>query len=78
MTNKLKFGILGCGMIANFHAEAIKSLDSAVLYGVADNDFGRTQSFAEKYSIKAYKSYECSHNISCHKFSSLLFCHILF
>ncbi len=58
MANKLNFGILGCGMIANFHAKAIQSLDNAVLYGVADNDFNRAQGFAENYSIKAYKTYE--------------------
>lgn len=58
MTNKLNFGILGCGMIANFHAEAIKSLSSAALCGVADNSLDRAKNFAEKYSITAYQSYE--------------------
>ena len=57
MTNKLNFGILGCGMIANFHAEAIKSLGNAVLYGVADNNLDIAKNFANKYSIKAYDSY---------------------
>ncbi len=55
--NKLNFGILGCGMIANFHAQAINSLSDAVLYGVADNAFDRAKDFADNYSIKAYESY---------------------
>ena len=54
----LKFGIVGTGMIANFHADAIKSLDDAKLCGVYDNVSDKAKAFAQKHNIKAYKSYE--------------------
>ena len=31
--NKVRFGILGCGMIARFHAAALLSLENAALVG---------------------------------------------
>ena len=55
---KLRFGILGCGMIADFHADAINSLDNAVLIGVADSNPERAQAFADKRGIKAFGSFE--------------------
>ena len=58
MENKIRFGILGCGMIASFHADAIRSLDDACLMGAADHSPARAQDFAGKYGIKAYDSYE--------------------
>lgn len=58
MENKIRFGILGCGVIANFHAEAINSLENAVLIGVTDNRPENAQNFAAKYHVKAYESYE--------------------
>ncbi len=54
----LKFGIVGTGVVAGFHANAIKSLENAKLYGVYDNVSERAMSFAQKHNIKAYKSYE--------------------
>lgn len=53
----LNFGILGCGMIADFHAQAIKSLNNAVLVGVTDNNTSRAKAFAEKYNVKTYLDY---------------------
>lgn len=52
------FAILGSGNVAKFHAEAISSLEEANLIGVADSDFGRAETFAEKYGIKPYASYD--------------------
>ncbi len=54
----LKFGILGCGMIANIHAEAIKNVEGAELIGAADARRESTEKFAEKYGVKAYSSFE--------------------
>jgi UDP-N-acetyl-2-amino-2-deoxyglucuronate dehydrogenase len=36
MTRKLRFGIIGCGVIGRLHAEAITSLPDAQLVAVAD------------------------------------------
>ena len=53
----VKFGILGCGTIANIHADAISRINEAVLVGVADNNYEFAQRFAEKNGVKAYASY---------------------
>lgn len=52
------FGILGCGMIANVHADAIKRIENATLVGAADNKVEFAQNFAVKHGVKAYASYE--------------------
>lgn len=52
-----RFGILGCGMIANIHARAIQALPEAELLGVADHKPEMAKSFAEKFGGKSYESY---------------------
>lgn len=54
----VKFGILGCGMIASVHADAISCIPSALLVGVADNNFSVAQSLANKLNVKAYRDYD--------------------
>ena len=58
ITKTLKFGILGGGAIANFHAQALTSIKDAELIGVSDVNTEGRKSFAEKYNIKPYDSYE--------------------
>lgn len=53
-----QFGILGCGMIASIHADAIGHIENAVLRGVSDMRLEKAQAFAEKHSTRAYSSYE--------------------
>ena len=53
-----KFGILGCGMIAGIHADAIKNIENASLVAVADNSIEYAKSFAEKHGATAYASYD--------------------
>ena len=57
-TSHLNFGIVGCGMIADIHAQALNSLDGVRLVGVADVSFPHAQSFAEKHGVHAYENYE--------------------
>ena len=52
------FGILGCGMIAGIHAEAIGSIPEAVLAGVADANAERERAFAAQRGVHAYESYD--------------------
>jgi UDP-N-acetyl-2-amino-2-deoxyglucuronate dehydrogenase len=54
MTKKLRFGIVGCGVIGPTHAEAIASLPDAELVAVADIVSEKAQKLAETYHIKAY------------------------
>ncbi|HLZ60932.1 MAG TPA: Gfo/Idh/MocA family oxidoreductase [Ktedonosporobacter sp.] len=55
MTEKLRFGIVGCGVIGPNHAEALKSLyDDAELIAVADIIPEKATKLAQKYQVKAY------------------------
>ena len=58
MAKIIKFGIIGCGVISNWHAQAIAEIDGAELVGVTDVYEPARTAFAEKYSVKAYDSVE--------------------
>ncbi|MBQ4116791.1 MAG: Gfo/Idh/MocA family oxidoreductase [Clostridia bacterium] len=56
---KIRWGIVGPGIIAQKFIEAVKRVDSAELVGVASRSVERAAAFAEKYGIpRAYSSYE--------------------
>ena len=55
---KLKFGIIGTGLIANTHVKALASLDEAELIGCADAVPGRAEAFAAPLGIRAYPDAE--------------------
>lgn len=55
---RVRFGIIGAGMIAAFHAEAIKSVENAELKAVYDSDPARARDFAAKQGIAAYTNFE--------------------
>lgn len=54
MTEKLRFGLVGCGVIGPMHAQAITSLPDAELSAVADLVIERAQRLAAKYGAHAY------------------------
>ena len=49
MEKIIKFGIIGCGVISNWHAQAVQSIDGAELVGVTDVYEPARVAFAEKY-----------------------------
>lgn len=51
--NKVKFAIVGCGRIAQRHAEHINN--NGVLTAVCDIDFKKAEELASKYNAKAYQ-----------------------
>ncbi|GER91372.1 oxidoreductase [Dictyobacter vulcani] len=53
---KLRFGIVGCGVIGPTHAEAIQSLEKAELVAVADVVLEKAQKLADKFHVKSYTS----------------------
>lgn len=58
MSRKIKWGIVGLGIIANELAEQFES-DNAELVAVGSRSLDKAQEFAEKYDIpKAYGSYQ--------------------
>jgi predicted dehydrogenase len=52
---RLRFGILGCGVVAGAHASAISALPDAELVAVADPVTERAAAFAERYGVPAYE-----------------------
>lgn len=59
MSNKIKWGIIGCGKIAHQFAQGLKVLPDAELHAVASKTLGKAEEFAKAYDVKkAYNSYE--------------------
>jgi UDP-N-acetyl-2-amino-2-deoxyglucuronate dehydrogenase len=55
LSSKLRFGILGCGVIGPFHARAIAALpDHAELVAVADHHSDRAAKLAQEYRAAWY------------------------
>ena len=57
-SSKTVFGILGCGVSACVHADALSKIDNAILKGAFDPNQNLCQEFTNKHGIKAYSSYE--------------------
>lgn len=61
MANPLRFGIVGCGVIAPTHGNVLTKLKAeglAELVAVADIDKPKAQAFADKHGAKAFGSLE--------------------
>src|SRR5215469_10506867 len=54
MPEKLRFGIVGCGVIGPVHAEAIASLPDAELISVVDIKPEQAQELADTFRVKPY------------------------
>lgn len=50
-------GIIGAGLIADFHAKAIQSLDNAKLTGICGTNQEKAQKLAKKYGCKKFDNY---------------------
>ncbi len=48
------FGIVGCGMIAHFHAKALQAISGAKLLGCFNQSPDKAVAFAAEYGCKAY------------------------
>jgi dihydrodiol dehydrogenase / D-xylose 1-dehydrogenase (NADP) len=54
MTKKHRWGIIGCGKIAQKFATSLKTIDNAVLYAVASRDGEKAKSFAKTNGAKLW------------------------
>ena len=54
MTEPLRFGLVGCGVIGPVHAEALASLPDALLVAVADLDIERAQKLTATHGGTPY------------------------
>ena len=52
------FGIVGAGLIADFHARAIRDIPNAKLIGCCDKIADRAKQLADKYDVRAFEDYE--------------------
>jgi UDP-N-acetyl-2-amino-2-deoxyglucuronate dehydrogenase len=52
------FGIIGAGLIADFHAKAIADIPNAKLVGCCDKIQDRAKQLADKYDVKVFENYE--------------------
>ena len=50
------FGIIGLGMISEFHAKAIENMDNARLVAGFDPVPGRAKAFAERHGCRGYEN----------------------
>jgi UDP-N-acetyl-2-amino-2-deoxyglucuronate dehydrogenase len=56
MTRKIRFGIIGCGVISPLHAEAIKACPNTELVAVSDLNLETARKFADTFNISTYVS----------------------
>lgn len=56
--NHWRIGIVGAGMIADFHAKAVRDIQGAELVGFCDNGSGRAKLLAEKYHCRAFDGFK--------------------
>ena len=52
------FGIVGTGLIADFHAKAIQSLENARLLGICGRTLEKATKLADKYQCQPYDDYK--------------------
>ncbi len=54
----MKFGIVGTGMIAHFHAKAIEAIEDSSLHSCFNKNPEKANEFAAKYGCKSYATME--------------------
>ncbi|MHC4557304.1 MAG: Gfo/Idh/MocA family protein [Planctomycetota bacterium] len=52
------FGIVGAGLIADFHAKAISDISNAKLIGCCDKILERAKKLADKFGVRTFDDYE--------------------
>lgn len=52
------FGIIGCGIIADWHSTAINNIENASIAGVFDVNLTRAETFAAEHNCKAFPTLE--------------------
>lgn len=55
---KWNFGIIGAGMIADFHAKAIQSIPNATLIGICGSNQEKVRKIAGRYNCIAFSDYQ--------------------
>lgn len=53
---KIRTGVIGCGKVGHFHAQAYQKLPNSEFTAVCNHNIGRAQEFAEQYGVRAFAS----------------------
>lgn len=64
MMEKLRIAILGCGLVADLHAKAIRADERLTLCGVWNRTYSKAEEFARKNGTAAYRTIEEIRNIA--------------
>ena len=56
MEKRLRFGIIGCGMIGYYHAEVIRQVDGCELVSCTSASYSSAQKLADQFNIEAKPS----------------------
>ncbi|OGO38456.1 MAG: oxidoreductase [Chloroflexi bacterium RBG_16_57_11] len=62
-SNRVGSAIIGCGKVAETHAQALSELDRSRFVAVYDVSYERAKAFAQRYGVRAYA--EISEMLSC-------------
>lgn len=57
MKNQLNFGIVGCGMIARYHAAAIAETPRCILLGACSKTYASTETFSQEFDCIPFENY---------------------
>ena len=69
---KVRFGLIGCGMIANFHATAISRIEAAELVGVYDAYCPGAEKFAAERGVRVFATME--ELLACEEIDAVCIC----
>ncbi len=69
---KVKFGIVGCGLISKWHIKSVLELDNAELVGVFDSFKDGAQKAASEYGCRVFDTYE--QMLSCEEIDIVTIC----
>lgn len=56
-TKEIRIGIVGCGMISRYHAQAILKTKGASLAGCCSHSYKSAEAFAREFSVPAFQCY---------------------
>jgi UDP-N-acetyl-2-amino-2-deoxyglucuronate dehydrogenase len=55
---RLKTAVIGCGKVAQIHAEVLKGIAESELVAVCGRDAGKARAFADRHGVRAFTSVE--------------------
>ena len=70
--SQVRFGIVGCGMISNFHAKAIETIENAVLIGACSKSSASAERLCREFNVRKFDTYE--EMLACPEIDAVAIC----